>query len=74
MWRMFKHTESSVPDRVPIYKPSPNSTLTNHAVRAIVLAMVAPMERVVIHFGWKAPGSSENFEKKLDKLNNELFH
>lgn len=72
IWRLFRRTMSTVPDRSPIYHPGPDPAATHAAVHGALLSMVAPMERVVLLFGWTAPGKSEEVGATIDHVNSEM--
>jgi hypothetical protein len=72
IWRLFQQTMSMIADRTPIYDPGPNPNATHAAVHGALLSMIAPMERIVLLFGWTAFGRAEEVGATIDHVNAEM--
>jgi hypothetical protein len=72
LWRLFQHVASMVHDHEPVHNIGPNREATHAAVRGLLLSMVAPMHQIVLHFGWKAPGKSEEVGAMIDHVNDVM--
>jgi hypothetical protein len=72
LWRLFQQTESVLADHSPIYGSKADPRATFSAVDGALKSMMGPMERIVLLFGWQAPGRSEDVGAMIDHVNNEM--
>ena len=72
LWRLFRHTSSSVSDRSPQYTAQPDPRTAEVATNGALVAMIAPMERVAKQFGWTVPGRGQELSDAIDAINAEM--
>ena len=71
-WRMYKPIASDLASKQTIHSIGPDDTATFAAANATLLALIAPMERAQMIFGWPAPGTSEEIGATIDSVNEAL--
>ncbi len=71
LWRLMPQT-TVLPDGTKVHNAGPDPRTTLPAVSIALKAMMGSMQRVVLLFGWTAPGRSEDFGAWVDYVN-EVF-
>jgi hypothetical protein len=72
LWRLLKHTASTVPAQDPIYMPTPDPAATFAAVDGALKAMMGPVERIALLFGWTTTDKADQIGETIDHVNAEL--
>ena len=72
IWRLFGQTGATFPDREPIHSPVVNPEASFAAADSALKAMMGPMERIALLFGWTVPGRAEEFSATIEHMNSEM--
>lgn len=72
LWRLFGQTGVEAGSGSPIYAPAPDAGATFAAADGALKAMVGPMQRVALLFGWPAPGLLAEVDETIDQINEVL--
>lgn len=72
IWRMFGLTSPTFPARQPLHSPVANPEASFAAADSALKAMMGPMERIALLFGWTVPGRAEEISVTIDYMNSEM--
>jgi hypothetical protein len=72
IWRMFGQTGATFPARQPLHSPVANPEASFAAADSALKAMMGPMERIALLFGWTVPGRAEEISATIGYMNNEM--
>ena len=72
VWRLFEETGATLPGREPLYGPVANPEASFAAADGVMKAMMGPVERIALLFGWTVPGRGEEISATIDYMNAEL--
>lgn len=72
IWRMFGQTGATFPARQPLHSPVANPEASFAAVDSALKAMMGPIERIALLFGWTVPGRAEEISATIDYMNSEM--
>ena len=72
VWRLFAETGATWPGREPLYATTANQEALFAAASGVLKAILGPVERVALLFGWPAPGLGEKAAETIDLVNTEL--
>jgi hypothetical protein len=72
IWRMFGQTGATFPARQPLHSPVANPEASFATVDSALKAMMGPIERIALLFGWTVPGRAEEISATIDHMNSEM--
>jgi hypothetical protein len=72
IWRLFGQTGSTLTDRQPLYTPVANPAASFAAADSAMKAMMGPVERIALLFGWTVPGRGDDISATIDYINSEV--
>ncbi len=73
LWRSFRAAGAPVSGQQQLFELAPDPTGLHRATHAVLLAMVAPLERAALLFGWhSAAGPGADLSAAIDAVNAEL--
>jgi hypothetical protein len=72
IWRLFAQSGATLPGRQPIYSPAANPEASFAAANIALKAMMGPVERIAVLFGWTVPGRAGEISATIDYMNTEM--
>lgn len=72
IWRLFGQTGATLPGRQPLYSPVANPQASFAAADSALKAMMGPVERIALLFGWTVPGRGEEISATIDHINSGM--
>jgi hypothetical protein len=72
LWRLLAQTGATLPDRLPLYGAAPHPELTRAAAGSTLKALMGPVERIAILFGWTETARADEISAAIEHVNSEL--
>ena len=72
IWRLFGETGATFPARQPLHSPVSNPEASFAAADSALKAMMGPIERIALLFGWTVPGRAEEISATIEYMNSEM--
>jgi hypothetical protein len=72
IWRLLGQTGATLSGHEPIYGPAANPMASFAAADSVLKAMMGPVERIALLFGWTIPGRGEEVSATIGYMNSEM--
>lgn len=73
VWRLFRNMGPAASGQEPIFRLAPDRGGLQSAVHGVLLAVIAPLERAALLFGWHGDaGPGAQISKTIDLINEEM--